>query len=299
MRDDSKNYIIVGTFVLSMVVAVIVWITSVSGPADVSDDYHIFFENVYGLKEGVEILYEGYPVGLIHKISHSGKVGDSFRIDVKLRHHWEVAVDSEAVIRSGLFSASVVDISAGESTEKLALGSQIPSREAVDALAQVGAAAAAATGLVENTVQPLLEDVSARLPEIVANVEEVSRELATATGQVNALLDDENVGRVRQVLLNMETGTGEVNQVIHALGTTRSNVDGLILKLDNLLEDNNGDVAVALADLRYSLATLSRHIDAIGANLETTTRNLNEASREVREDPSVLLRGRQGADDEL
>jgi phospholipid/cholesterol/gamma-HCH transport system substrate-binding protein len=38
-------------------------------------------------------------------------------------------------------------------------------------------------------------------------------------------------------------------------------------------------------------------MDAISSNLESTSRNLDEFSRQVRENPGVLLRGRDGADD--
>jgi phospholipid/cholesterol/gamma-HCH transport system substrate-binding protein len=72
----------------------------------------------------------------------------------------------------------------------------------------------------------------------------------------------------------------------------------VIGKVDTILEGEKGDLAVAIADLRYSLATLARHMDGITANLETTTRNMNEFSREVRGNPGVLLRGKGGGDDE-
>ena len=69
MREDSRNYMIVGSFVLAMLVALITWIALLSGRTGATDDYHIVYDNVMGLKTGVEILYEGYPVGLIEDIS--------------------------------------------------------------------------------------------------------------------------------------------------------------------------------------------------------------------------------------
>ena len=48
-----------------------------------------------------------------------------------------------------------------------------------------------------------------------------------------------------------------------------------------------------------NLYRLSRHygvsVDAISRNLEVTTRNLNEFSSQIRENPGVLLRGRESA----
>ena len=45
--------------------------------------------------------------------------------------------------------------------------------------------------------------------------------------------------------------------------------------------------------MRHTTAALASHIDAITANLEDATRNANEFSKQIREDPSVLLRGRK------
>jgi phospholipid/cholesterol/gamma-HCH transport system substrate-binding protein len=39
-------------------------------------------------------------------------------------------------------------------------------------------------------------------------------------------------------------------------------------------------------------------MDSISANLETTTRNMSEFSRRIRDNPGVLLRGQGGSDDD-
>ena len=55
-------------------------------------------------------------------------------------------------------------------------------------------------------------------------------------------------------------------------------------------------MAEAMAELNHSLAAVSRHIDAISANLEVTTRNMSEFSQHIRDDPSLLIRGREAPD---
>ena len=59
------------------------------------------------------------------------------------------------------------------------------------------------------------------------------------------------------------------------------------------VDEEEGDVSEALDDLRHTTAALASHIDAITANLEDAIRNANEFSKQIREDPSVLLRGRE------
>ena len=54
---------------------------------------------------------------------------------------------------------------------------------------------------------------------------------------------------------------------------------------------------MAIRDLRHTLAAISRRIDSITSDLETTTRNVSEFSRQIRENPGVLVRGRETDDD--
>jgi phospholipid/cholesterol/gamma-HCH transport system substrate-binding protein len=46
-----------------------------------------------------------------------------------------------------------------------------------------------------------------------------------------------------------------------------------------------------MEDLRYTLQSVARHVDAVAQNLEATSRNLNEFSRVIRQNPGVLLDG--------
>ncbi len=289
MRDGKQNYVIVGGFVVAMVTALIVWIALVSGRTGATDDYYVLFEDVSGLKPGLEIMFQGYRFGLIEKVEPIPGAG--FRVDVSVRRGWPIPSDSVAVVKVGLFSAAVIDVEAGESDLLLTPGSQIPSAERGDAIAAVGELA--------NELADVVRDVQEKIPGIVDNVEQVSDEMKTTVGQLNKMLEPRNVDRVGSILANMDKATADVNSVITDLSESRQGIDAVVRKLDGLLEEDRGDLAVAIADLRYSLATMSRHIDAIGANLETTTRNLNEFSRQVRDNPGVLLSGRETADDGL
>ena len=45
MRDAQKNYVVVGTFLLVLVAALIVWLGVLSGGAASSEAYYMEFEN--------------------------------------------------------------------------------------------------------------------------------------------------------------------------------------------------------------------------------------------------------------
>jgi phospholipid/cholesterol/gamma-HCH transport system substrate-binding protein len=79
------------------------------------------------------------------------------------------------------------------------------------------------------------------------------------------------------------------------LSKTRAEIDELLRTVDRMLDRKQGEIGHAITDLHESLEAVARHIDAISQNLEASTRDLAEFSRQVRENPGVLVRGREVA----
>jgi phospholipid/cholesterol/gamma-HCH transport system substrate-binding protein len=298
MRNEKRNYIVVGAFVIAMLVALILWIALLSGRTGATDDYYIVYDNVMGLKTGVEILYEGFPVGHIEDISPVDREGRrSYRVDVSVTRDWPIPEDSVAKFAAaGLLSAYVLDIRAGESQTLLEPGSEIEGQEAQDMLSAVNAVADEALRVIEESVRPMLASFAEGAPGIVDNVDQFTVELNKTVDQINAILSPVNVERVGKILENLDNATGEFATLIEGLGETRLLVGGLIEKVDALLEEDQGELNVAIRDLRRTLAAIARRIDSITSDLESTTRNMNEFSRQLRENPGVLVRGRETND---
>ena len=257
MGNDQRNYLIVGAFVIAMVAALAIWISLLTGRTGATDRYHIHFANVMGLAEGSEVLFEGYPVGLIESISAAGDDEDRrFRVDVAVRRGWPIPADSVARITAGgLLSAVVIDIRAGNDPTVLPAGGEIAGQEASNLLAAMSAAAGDVDGLIRD-LQPLIDSLSEGVPVIVDN-------LANATGDLRG---------------------------------TRERLDEALDRVNALLQQNRDGLEQSVDDLRHTLAAVARHIDAVSRNLDETTRNLAEFSYQIRRDPSLLLRGRSTDD---
>ena len=63
MRDDQRNYILVGVFVIAMVAGLVLWIAMISGRTGATDAYTIRYDGVLGLAAGTQIYFDGYPIG--------------------------------------------------------------------------------------------------------------------------------------------------------------------------------------------------------------------------------------------
>lgn len=292
MKDDQRNYILVGIFVIAMLAGLVLWIAMLSGRTGATDPYYVRYDDVFGLSEGTQIYFDGYPIGRIDSIapSHDGDA-QLFRLDVSVERGWKIPEDSRAEITaSSLLAANVINIQGGESETNLEPGNQIPSVEAANVIAVVTEAASGFSDFLIGTLKPQIEGIVADLTQTM--------------GQVNSLLSPQNTGRVAKILENLETVSQEIEGLTDGLGGTRRQVDDVLAQVDrvlgqvaDLIEDNESELSQSIVDLRESLAAVARHADAIASNLEMTTRNMDEFSQQIREDPGVILRGRSAGEE--
>ena len=311
MRDPRKNYLIVGTFLLVLLVALLLWLAVLSGRTVATNPYYMKFDNVLGLTEGAHILYEGYPVGQIEQIllTHEPNT-PTYRLNVSIRKGWDIPDDSTAVItQAGFLSAVVVDIHAGTSTRMLAPGDQIPSLGATSVLTTISSAATTIEELSETTLKPLLvnltegtsslKDLSKDAPIILENIKAFSAELKDTTHRLNLFLA-RNTGRVDTILTDVETASGNMSGLINDFRQTGKRIDNLLVAMDNLISKNRATIDHSLTDLHYTLEVIASHVREIASNLESTTRNMNEFTAEIRRNPSMIIRGREiGEDSEI
>jgi len=298
VRDERRNALLAGGFVVAMLVALLVWIALLSGRTGATDRYFVTYERVHGLRSGTEIFFDGYPVGLIDSIAPvDGEGGRRFRVNLRIRRGWPLPEDSRARVLQGLFARVVVDIRGGSSERLLEQGSEIAAEETSDVFTEAGALVSKVGELVEE-LRPLVARASQDAPAILGNLEGFTAELDRAGTQLTALLSRENVERVGRSLEALESASGSVSVLGRNLDGTRERMDRVLERVDELVQEDRGEVSEVLRELEHSLATVARHIDAIAADLETSTRNLAEFTRQIREDPGVIVRGRENGEEE-
>ncbi len=297
MRDERRSYVLVGAFVVVVVAALVVWLAVLSGSGFAASRYYVVYDNVLGLGEGTQILYEGFPIGQVAGIEPLEREGErAFRVELGIRRDWKLPEDSVAAVAApGLLSAVVIDIEGGSSPVVLEPESELRGREAASVFAAVNEVAAELTQISEQSLKPLLEALGKGTPEIVANVEDFTRALNVTLERIDALLSPGNVQRIDRILVNLEATSSGFAAVAGDLSRTRAEIDQLLRTVDGLLDRDQGEIGPAITDLHDSLEAVARRIDAISTNLEHSTRDLSEFSRQIRENPGLLVRGREAA----
>jgi phospholipid/cholesterol/gamma-HCH transport system substrate-binding protein len=322
MKSDKINYLVVGGFVLAMVVGLVVAVAVLTGRTGATDSYYAVYRNVTGVKFGTQVLYEGFPVGQVEEVTPIAKGGAMrFRVDISVREGWRIPDDSIAQIAApGLLSAITISIHAGKGKNPLKPGAQIQSGEGANIFAVMSSVADDVRNLAESDIKPLLstldravgsfgsllegdlqalvrelvvvsQDMARRVPEITDNIESVAVKMNLATDEINAFINPENRRKVEAFLASLDESAGNFRQLSKDLGETRQRADAVLEAVETLISDNRLDIDKSVVDMRYVIDTLARHVDSVNQNLEGTARNMYEFSRQIRQNPGLLLGG--------
>jgi phospholipid/cholesterol/gamma-HCH transport system substrate-binding protein len=313
MQDSRINYAIVGAFVIAMLIGFIVVVSTLAGRTGATDDYYTIYDNVGGLKFGTLVLYEGYTIGQVESIEPviEGTEPIRFRVNMTVREGWRIPDDSIARASvSGLLAAMTVDIDEGESKTFLKPGALINGQSATNFFAALSEIGAQFGDLTADSIKPLLGNINAyiknldkmtaeNVPAILANLNKMSVDLPeisagvkrTTTVVEKEILKPQNVQHIDAVLANFEQTSANLASLTAQLDETRELLAKSMQNVNKLVEDNAGNIDESIRSLRYTLDTISRYVDDISNNTNTTTRNLAEFSRAIRENPGLLVRG--------
>jgi phospholipid/cholesterol/gamma-HCH transport system substrate-binding protein len=315
MNDGKLNYVVVGAFVVAMLAALVVSLAVLMGRTGATDGYHAFYRNVTGVKFGTQVLYEGYPIGQVEDVTpQSVENGMRFRVDFNVDRGWRIPEDSVAAITAPrLLAAVTINIQAGESATALAPGSTVPSREGADVFSAVSSLAGQVGALTKDGIEPLLasiDDTLGTAREVLASdVKPLARNLAalaeTMNGRLPALIDkvDRFTDTMNAAATDARVLVGPQNQekvaaLIGNLDRSAANLSALSVKLDRVattldgvVGDNRVNIDRSLADLRHVMRSMSRNIDSVTQNLDGASRNMYEFSRQIRQNPGLLLGG--------
>jgi len=276
MKSNRINYLIVGTFVIAMVVALVASIALLTGRTGATDRYFTSYRDVSGIKFGTQVMYMGYPVGQVESVEPvPTDDGVDFLIELSVREGWRIPADSIARITSaGLLSAVTIDIREGDGPELLEPGGRIRGAERASLFAAVSATASTVKDLVENSVRPLLDGMS-RL------VEEDARGLMSDLKTVTSRLAEEGpvvVADIHAVSARLREMSEELQKVVNARNTAR--LDATIenaAELSGNFRQVSEDARAVSGNLRQILdADAVQRIDAALASVARASDSLDQ-----------------------
>jgi phospholipid/cholesterol/gamma-HCH transport system substrate-binding protein len=293
------DYTTVGAFVLAMLVALVVCLALLTGRTGATDTYTTHFDNVLGVIPGTQLFFEGYPIGQVDRIEPSDDPASKrYRVYLSVEEGWPIPEDSVAwITEPSLLAAITIDIHSGTSPNLVEPGGNIRGRDLQSVFTAVNTLAAEMETIMERDIRPLLDAVADTSPRILSNLESVTSDLAVATEQVAILFDPENTEEVDGMITSLSGTSRNLEQLSAALESSLVRIDEMVASMDGLVSGNRDQIQGMLDDLSHTLASVARHVDTINANLESTSHNMNEFSRQIRRNPGVLVRGTSGGED--
>ena len=300
MRSPRVNYVAVGAFVAAMIVVFVGVLAILTGRTGATDPYYTHYDNVMGVVPGTQLLFEGYRVGQVVEVAPSedpekGRYRVTFAVDRGTR----IPEDSVAWITEPSLLASItVDIRAGRSETFLEPGSEFAGRDLQSLFGFVATLTGEVEGLLENEIRPLLSAVATATPEILANLEVVTEDLARVTAQVTAVFSTENTGEIDTMIGNLSAASANLGELTTHLESSLSQVDGMVGSVNGLVTENTDGVERMIKDLEHTLEAIASRIDEITASLESASHNMDEFSGQLRRNPAVLIRGNGASADE-
>ncbi len=302
MKNDRINYLAVGVFVLVMfglLLAVLFRLTDIRGSTDI---YYAYFDNISGLNRSAPVSFEGYPIGHILAIDPqqvNGKTG--YRLKLSVQDGWKIPRDSMARITAfSLLSEFVIDIHQGTSKDYLHPGDTLQGLQGGDFYSALNGVASDVSDLTHTGVKPLLDNINhlvdtvggnleTQVPALLKDLKTLLAKLDDNADALKTLLNKDNQQHVARLLKNADAASVNLLQLSSDVNKTRAELDQLLSDSGALLKDSSPQLRASVTQLRNALDLIADNIDAIMHNAEGTSRNMYELSRQLRQNPSLLL----------
>lgn len=302
MKQDHINYFAVGLFVLISLMALMVVLYRITGRSTDVDEYFVELNNVSGVRTGSPVTYAGFEIGQLAEIKPVRAQGKTrYRLQLLVKTGWTIPQDSTAtIVTPGLLAEKQVDISEGKSDTFLQPGALITGVEAADMFQLVNQMSAQFQQLSDQGLKPLFDtlnnEITKTVPELTRQTSQLLRQLNASADRLLVLMETADDKRVNTIVTNTENMSRNLLQVSDRLSAAAAQVDQLMHSAAAMMNENNKDLRQAVLDLRTSMDVVAENINSIVYHIDTTARNMNEFSRQVRDNPGVILNSKPPKD---
>ncbi|MCW8955583.1 MAG: MlaD family protein [Gammaproteobacteria bacterium] len=283
MKKDTINYFMVGSFIAAMLILLLYGLYRITGQTVGAVEYLVVFDNVQGIKDGAAVTYSGYPVGQVDSLKPVNENNRTrYLITLNIRRDWRIPADSSAqIVKPGLISDQQIEITQGSSEHKLKPGDTINSREAVDMMALMNS---------------LGSELDGFLPAVTGDVRGLLQKLNQSADQLNQILSDKNRQHMDSMFANADRSSQHLTRLASGFDKVNLQLEQLLQQSSTLMTDNGKDIRVAVTELRKAMLIISSNMDSILYNLGSSSRNMNEFTRQLRDNPGALLGSKPPAD---
>ncbi|RLC52612.1 MAG: hypothetical protein DRI23_02395 [Candidatus Cloacimonadota bacterium] len=299
-----------GIFLVVISVLMIIFLVLVAGNKimEKRDIYYIKYQDltVSGLQIGGPVRYHGINIGRVDEINIDPEDVTTVIVVVSVKENTPLKQDVTAALTPiGITGLLQIEISGGSNAAALLTpGSYIESGgsafQSITGKAEV--IAEKVEVLLNNLADITNEENRLKLNNILANINTLTDSNVEPIGNIIANLNDISL-EIKDIAISMNTAVVNINDILQSgkIDSIVANTDKITkelaqIDLKKLVEDL--DAAVIQIDLTLSRLDAT-HMESKQDILDTveslreTVDNLNEFSKQIIEDPTLLLRSRR------
>lgn len=302
MKQDNINYFAVGLFVIAAILILFFALYQITGGGADADEYYVEIKNVAGIRAGSPVSYAGFQIGQLVDIDPVRTNGQTrYRIKMLIKSGWPIPTDSVAqIVTPSLLGEKQIDIAEGQSKEFLKVGDTLLGKESADVFVLVEQISSEFQKLSDQGLKPLLKTLNTEfvgtLPELVGQTSTLLTNLNKSAEELQSLLTTVDRKRIDGIVGNTQQVTENLLEVSTKLDHAALEVDKLVNTTSTMMGSNNEDLRKALLDLRTTMGVIEENMSSIMYNIDTSSRNLNEFTRQLRDNPSVILNSKAPRD---
>ncbi|TSA28534.1 MCE family protein [bacterium] len=260
---------------------------------DKKDFYFIAYKNqsVSGLNVGSAVQYHGIRIGRIEDLSIDKKDVTTVIVEVSVKAGTPIKKDVKAVMAAvGITGLKQIELVGGDPREEnLKPGSYIqPGESTLDVITDKAQD-------IAQKVDEILRNIANTFDKRTQqNIQDAIANTNNSLKNINLILDDnreslnesiENIARISSELANLLTTINYVTQQLDLdqFNMTVSNIDKSV-----------GNLTEALNNINYTVLESQDDVIETIRLLKETMQNINEFSRMISENPSLLLKSSSG-----
>jgi len=299
--ETKVSYVLVGLFVLllsSAMIAGVLWLSAGNQYNKVFDTYVAYMhESVSGLNLNAPVKYKGVTVGKVKQISLDTSNPEQVRLEFSIERGTPITIDTMAVLKAqGLTGIAYVELSGGNSNSPLLK----PAKDDPYPVIKTGLS--------------LLGRLDLGMSGLLINLNKTAENL-------NHLLDDENRAALKKTLAHVATITGtlaahkaDIDKAVTNTAMTMESAAKISSQLPALLERVGLTVAALdkmAKDTSRASISVSKTFEGVGPDakrfaeeglpelerliveMRELSVSLQQITRQVEQDPSMLLRGKE------
>lgn len=268
--ETKVNYTIVGLFVITLILAIVFTVIWLGAGIDHKSYaiYEVFMnESVTGLSIDAPVKYNGVDIGSVKKISLNPKRPQQVDLLLNIQQGTPITVSTRAVLTTqGLTGVAYIDLQTkGKSTAPLVKG---PDEE-----------------------YPVILSSPSLLLRLDKAVSDLTTNLSSLSQSIQSAFDEENRQALKEILANINRVSGALARNEKRFDIIMENAALASKKFPALMQ--SGETMLASGKTAFGNLNTQTipHINEILGNVQIVSSNLVDVSQNVKQNPSILLRG--------